>query len=268
MTPQSEPSSDSATTSPRTDLRTHAIVIMPAFNEVATVATVVKAVRASGLPVLVVDDGSTDDTATAARSAGATVLQLPFNLGVGGALRCGFRWAVANGYNTAVQCDADGQHESTELHRLIGTAVERDLHLLVGSRFGAADGFKATWIRRIPMRLLSRIATGAAKTPMTDASSGFRVVREPLLSEFARSYPMHYLGDTFEVLVQAGKQGYRISEISVLMHERAGGTPSAGTVASIRFLVRSILALTIGSGQSYRKFRALSEKIAPAERTV
>lgn len=233
---------------------TRTLVVVPAYNEIDTVASVVRNIRASGLPVLVVDDGSRDATAAAARTAGATVLQLPFNLGVGGALRCGFRWAVANGYDTAIQCDADGQHDASELHRLIGAAVERDAHLLVGSRFGETEGFKATRARRIPMRLLSRIATRSAKTSMTDASSGFRVIREPLLSEFARAYPVHYLGDTFEVLVQAGRKGYRVSELPVTMHARAGGTPSAGTGASMRFLLRALVALMIGSGAEYRQF--------------
>jgi glycosyltransferase involved in cell wall biosynthesis len=234
------------------------IVVVPAYNEVATVAAVVRSITSSGLPVVVVDDGSTDGTAIEAKEAGATVLRLPFNLGVGGALRCGFRWAVENNFNTAIQCDADGQHEASELHRMISAAVERRAHLLVGSRFGAEGGFESTRTRRIPMRLLAAIATRAAKAPMTDASSGFRVIREPLLSEFARTYPVHYLGDTFEVLVEAGRKGYHVSEIPVQMHPRAGGVPSAGTGASLRFLSRSLLATLIGSGKSFRAFPTLS----------
>lgn len=98
---------------------------------------------------------------------------------------------------------------------------------------------------------------------MTDASSGFRVIREPLLSEFARAYPIHYLGDTFEVLVQAGRHGYRVAEIPAVMHERAGGTASAGTTASLRYLARSLIALVIGSSHQYRRF----ESVAPAQPT-
>ena len=104
------------------------------------------------------------------------------------------------------------------------------------------------------MRLLARVASKAVGTRMTDASSGFRVVREPLLSEFALKYPMHYLGDTFEVLVQAGRHGYRVSEITVSMNERQGGVPSASTSASLRYLARALLALLIGSGHRYRTF--------------
>lgn len=231
-----------------------AVVVVPAFNERETVATVVRDILQSGLPVVVVDDGSADGTSVIARQAGATVLELPFNLGVGGALRAGFRWAVDNGYTIAVQCDADGQHSPADLLRMIDHAVENGLHLLIGSRFGLEEGFRATWLRRIPMWLLARVASNAAGTPITDASSGFRVVSEPLLGEFALKYPVHYLGDTFEVLVQAGRHGYHIAEIPVAMYERQGGVPSAGTTASLRYLARALLGLIIGSGHSYRRY--------------
>jgi hypothetical protein len=104
------------------------------------------------------------------------------------------------------------------------------------------------------MRLLARVASKAAGVTITDASSGFRVVRAPLLGEFALKYPMHYLGDTFEALVQAGRHGYHVAEIPVSMRERQGGTPSAGTVASMRHLARAIVTLMIGSGHKYRNF--------------
>lgn len=232
------------------------VVVVPAFNEVATVGAVVAAILHSGLDVVVIDDGSRDGTFDAAIAAGALAVRLPFNLGVGGALRCGFRWAVAHGFDTVVQCDADGQHDPAELHRLIDVAVSSDAHLLVGTRFGEAAGYRSTWLRRVPMRLLSRVASRAASRPMTDSSSGFRVIRQPLLSEFARAYPVHYLGDTFEVLVQAGRRGYRVAETPVVMRERAGGVPSAGTSASVRFLARALLALLIGSSHQYRPFAA------------
>jgi glycosyltransferase involved in cell wall biosynthesis len=231
------------------------LVVVPAYNEEATVAAVVRGVIASGLDVIVVDDGSGDRTSQEAAAGGAIVVRLPFNLGVGGALRCGFRWAVANGYDAVVQCDADGQHDPSELHHLIAAAEEVDAHLVIGSRFVGTEGFQATWLRRIPMRLLSSVSSRAAGVPLSDATSGFRVIRQPLLSEFARAYPVHYLGDTFEVLVQAGRDGYRVREVGVTMRERAGGTPSAGPSTSVKFLVRSLLALFIGSSHRYQPFQ-------------
>lgn len=227
-----------------------ALVLVPAFNEEETVAAVVMEILTSGLDVLVVDDGSTDQTYEQAVEGGATVLRLPFNLGVGGALRTGFVYAIRNGYDTVVQCDADGQHDPTELHYLITSAEKANAHLLIGSRFGAGKGYKATWLRRIPMRLLARVASRAAKVAITDATSGFRVIREPLLTEFARNYPVTYM-ESFEVLVQAGRQGYRVHEVMVTMRPRAGGVPSAGPSASLRFLIRVVLVLLIGSGHRY-----------------
>lgn len=228
------------------------VIIIPAYNEESTVQGVARRALDAGYAVVVVDDGSSDATAAEARSAGAVVLELPVNLGVGGALRCGFRWAVANGFDTAVQVDADGQHDPEAVAALLDAARDQGAHLLIGSRFGAAEGFKSSWFRRIPMAVLARIASRAAGRPITDASSGFRVIREPLLSEFARAYPVHYLGDTFEVLVLAGRSGYVVGEAPAAMRERAGGVPSAGATASVWYLVRVIIALVVGSSRGYR----------------
>lgn len=228
-----------------------ALVLVPAFNEAATVATVVRGAVEAGHVVLVVDDGSADETAVLAREAGAIVLSLPINLGVGGALRCGFRWAVANGYSTVVQVDADGQHDPAMVGRMVAAAREQDAHLLLGSRFHGEGGYTSTTFRRIPMRLLAFVASRAAGHRITDASSGFRVIREPLLSEFATTYPVHYLGDTFEALVQAGRSGYVVVEVPVRMRPRAGGVPSAGTRASVGFTLRALVVLLIGSSRRY-----------------
>lgn len=227
------------------------LVVIPAYKERATVGTVAAQVLEAGFDVVVVDDGSPDDTAAVARAAGATVLQLPFNLGVGGALRCGFRWAVASGYTTAIQCDADGQHDPEQIRSLLDAAVAADADLTIGTRFSGGNGFEATPVRRVAIRWLARVASRAAGTRVTDPSSGFRVIRGPLLAEFARDYPSHYLADTFGVLVEAGRAGFKVVEAPVVMRERAGGTPSAGTVASMRFLVRAFLTLLLGSGHRY-----------------
>jgi len=228
------------------------LVVIPAYNEATTVGTVAAHVIAVGFAVVVVDDGSGDGTAAAARTAGATVLQLPVNLGVGGALRCGFRWAVKRGFTTVVQCDADGQHDPAQIRSLLDAAEAAGADLAIGSRFSGGSGFEATRMRRMAMRQLARVASRAAQTQITDPSSGFRVIREPLLSEFAREYPSQYLGDTFGALVDAGRAGFTVIETPVVMRERAGGVPSAGTLASIRFLVRAFLTVMIGSGHRYR----------------
>jgi len=232
--------------------KSRVLVLIPAYNEAATVGNVIARVLQQGLPVLVVDDGSSDDTARVAVRAGANCVQVPFNLGVGGALRCGFRWAVKMGYDCVVQCDADGQHSPEEIVGLIEFAENNRLHLAIGSRFLGDSPFKSSLVRRIPMRLMAKLASRAAGVKITDTSSGFRAIRQPLLSEFAREFPVHYLGDTFDVTIEAAKSGYRIDEMPTTMHERAGGVPSSNAMWSLIYLARSFLVLLIGPNSRYK----------------
>lgn len=221
---------------------TRTLVIIPAFNEEATVGTVVQEVIAGGFDVLVVDDGSMDKTAHAAQMAGSAVVSLPVNLGVGGALRTGFKFAVAHGYDNVVQCDADGQHPPVAIQGLVDAAKERDSHLLVGSRF--ADGGATMPVgpaRRLVMRYLARAASKATGAPITDATSGFRVISEPLLSEFALTFPVDYLGDTYEALIAAGRGGYRVAEVPAPIVQREVGVSSATPGAAIRFIARAVI---------------------------
>ena len=230
------------------------LVVIPAYNEQRTIREVVERVSSLGLNILVVDDGSKDKTSELARIAGAQVIRLPVNLGVGGALRCGFRWAISHGYRVVVQCDADGQHSPEEIPDLISFAIVNNLHLAIGSRFHGESEYIGTWIKRIPMRLMANLASRAAKTKLTDSSSGFRVISEPLLSEFARRFPVHYLGDTFDVTIEAGRQGYKIGERGTRMHSRLGGIPSSNTLWSILYVGRSLVVLLLGSKDRYSKY--------------
>jgi glycosyltransferase involved in cell wall biosynthesis len=159
------------------------LVVTPAHDEEESVGLVVEGVRALGLPVVVVDDGSTDNTAVAASAAGATVLRLPVNAGVGAALRTGFRYAVRHGFKRVVQVDADLQHPPEAIPLLLA-AAEEGAELVVGSRFGS--GYEAG-VRLLGMRLLSALVSRRIGTKVNDPTSGFKVVTEPLLSEFARS---------------------------------------------------------------------------------
>lgn len=225
------------------------LVVVPAWNEEATVADVVVTLRTHGYDVVVVDDGSTDDTAARARGAGAVVLRLPVNLGVGGALRCGFRYAVEHGYDVVVQCDADGQHPAAQIATLLEAQAATGAHLVIGSRFRGDDaGMAVGGNRRLAMRLLARIASRAAGRPITDASSGLRAIARPLLDEFARSYPVHYLGDTFEAIVVAGRAGYHVEEVAVTMAPRQAGRSSARALAALAFLGRAVIVSLGGLG--------------------
>lgn len=226
---------------------TGVLAVVPALNEQATIGEVVRGLADAGLPVLVVDDGSTDFTASVARDAGATVMSLPLNLGVGGALRAGFAMAVQMGHREIVQCDADGQHPPEAVLAVIGEQQRTGADLVIGSRFLAPDlGFDQSMIRRIATASLSRIASRYAGCRITDSTSGLRAIRSPLLEELARAMPPHFLGDTFEVNVMAGRAGYRIGEIGVRMHRRRSGVSSATTSEAVRLTIRAVLVVLLG----------------------
>jgi glycosyltransferase involved in cell wall biosynthesis len=222
------------------------LVVTPAHDEEESVGLVVEGIRALGLPVVVVDDGSTDNTAVAASAAGATVLRLPVNAGVGAALRTGFRYAVRNGFKRVVQVDADLQHPPGAIPLLL-EAAEDGAELVIGSRFGS--GYDPG-VRRIGMRLLSALVSSRIGTRISDPTSGFKVVTEPLLSEFARSYPAEYLGDTVEALLQAGAFGARIVEVAVPMDQRMAGTATTTGHAAGQF---GRILVTVVAGKPTRR---------------
>ena len=220
------------------------LVLIPALNEEATIREVVLEVMDHGFDVVVINDGSGDKTAEFARAAGATVLNLRVNLGVGGALRCGFRYAVNNGYRSVVQCDADGQHPISHIQKLIDVSNQTSSHLVIGSRFRYEEILMTVpRHRRFAMWLLGVIASRACQTKITDSTSGFRLISEPLLSQFAKNFPSHFLGDTFEANVVAGRSGYKVKEVAAPMSNRKAGVSSMGSGRSIILIARSILVV-------------------------
>lgn len=224
------------------------LVIVPAWNEAASVAAVVSDLVAAGYDVLVVDDGSTDGTRTIALNAGATVASLPFNLGVGAALRCGFKYAVRHGYDTVVQCDADGQHPVGHISNLLDEAARSEADMLIGSRFlgTGPETMELSWIRRLAMRVLASSASRAAGRPITDSTSGFRVIRSPLLEQLAVHLPAYHFGDTFESVIAAGASGYRIEEVPAALAERLHGSSSAGPVKAAKFSIKAVSTAMLG----------------------
>ncbi len=235
------------------------VAIVPAYNEEATVGAVVCGLADEGLQACVVDDGSDDGTATAARSAGATVLSLPVNLGVGGALRCGFRWAVEHGYDTVVQVDADGQHDPTQVVRLLEALHESGADMVIGSRFVGSSDYALSPSRRAAMRVLAWRARRATGADIADTTSGFRAIRSPLLERFAVDYPVEYLGDTVEALIIAGTLKADVREIPVTMAPRQHGEPSAGALASIWYVGRVLLAIELMHRRTARRHASLRD---------
>jgi glycosyltransferase involved in cell wall biosynthesis len=226
--------------------RAEPLVLVPALNEEQSVGDVVERARPLGYPICVVDDGSSDRTAAAAKAAGAEVLRLPVNLGVGGALRCGFRYAIAAGHRIVVQVDADAQHDPLEIPALLETMRRTGADMVIGSRFLAReDPYHVHRGRRLAMGMLAKRATAAVGSPITDATSGFRAIRVPLLTFFAQDYPVEYLGDTFEALVAAGRRGGKVAEQPIRAAHRLHGRPSAGLIASCWYVLRVLTAASL-----------------------
>lgn len=223
------------------------LVVMPAFNEQASVGEVVREVFAKlpGASVLVVDDGSTDATAEVARDAGADVVVLPFNLGVGGAMRTGYRYALEQGFDVAVQVDADGQHDPGEVPALIARLDEADL--VLGARFAGQGEYAASGPRRWAMIVLAWFLSRMVRTRLTDTTSGFKASGRRAIRLFASHYPAEYLGDTIEALVIAARAGLVIRQVPSVMRPRAAGTPSHNVFKSAAYLGRAGLALLFAS---------------------
>lgn len=219
------------------------LVIMPGWNEEAAIGPVIREVRDT-LPfvdVLVVDDGSEDRTAEVARAAGAVVLTLPYNLGVGGAMRLGYRYACEQGYDVAVQVDADGQHDPVCVPKLVDALSENAL--VIGARFAGEGDYRVHGPRRWAMSMLSAVISRIAKTKLTDTTSGFKACNRDLIELFADWYPVEYLGDTIEVLVRVIRLQHKVSQVPVSMRERQAGTPSNSPVKATLYLVRAFFIL-------------------------
>lgn len=193
--------------------------------------------------VLVVDDGSTDETVQVAREAGAVVLELSYNLGVGGAMRAGFRYALRHGYDTAVQVDADGQHNPHEVPRLLAKLDEADV--VIGARFDGDDDYRVRGPRKWAMVVLAKVISRLARTPLTDTTSGFKASGPRALPLFAQYYPVEYLGDTIESLVIAVRAGCRVTQVPTRMRPRSDGRPSHRPVKASIYLFRAAFALLL-----------------------
>lgn len=219
------------------------LVIMPAWNEAEAIDQTVREVLATSdrYDVVVVDDGSTDDTARLAAAAGATVLHLPFNLGVGGAMRAGFKYAHRLGYQQVIQVDSDGQHDPRNIDEVLAGLEHADIS--IGARFADRGSYRVSGPRKWAMVFLARVISSLAKTRLTDVTSGFRAGNERAIAQYLDHYPAEYLGDTIDSLVVAVRSGCRVTQVPVEMRPRQGGKPSHNPAKAAVYLGRSIFAL-------------------------
>jgi hypothetical protein len=234
------------------------LVIVPAYNEERNIPIVIEELRAHlpGAEVLVVNDGSRDATADVARAGGATVLDLPMNLGIGGAMQAGFVYAHRGGFEAAVQFDGDAQHRGDQLRLILGPLEEGHADVIVGSRFvagGPGGNYRPPLLRRVGIRLFARVLSALTGWPLTDTTSGFRAYGARAIALFAESYPEDY--PEVEALLMLKKAGLAAGEVPVLMRERPWGTSSITPFRSIYYTVKVLLAVFIGSLRAGRAAR-------------
>ena len=241
--------------------RPRVLVVVPAWNEQEALPGTIADIRACAphVDVLVVDDGSTDATAEVARAAGAEVCSLPFNLGVGGAMRTGYRYGLRHGYDVVAQLDADGQHDARYLDTLVAGLDEADL--VIGARFaGEGEKYAVSFARGLAMRLLAVTLSRMARTRLTDATSGYRVANRRAVRLFAAHYPAEYLGDTVESTVIAIRSGCTVRQVPVEMRQRQGGTPSQSPVRAAIYLFRAVVALSLAL---VRRWPTVEDELEP-----
>jgi glycosyltransferase involved in cell wall biosynthesis len=223
------------------------LAVVPAYNEADNVASVVRALHrdAPHFDVVVIDDGSTDATASSAEEAGARVVTLPFNLGIGGAVQTGFTYAREHDYQYMVQVDGDGQHDPREIAALqAAMAKTPEVDMICGSRFATDTGYVAPVSRRTGIHIFAFLLSRLVGQPVTDPTSGFRLYNRRAIQLFARDYPHDY--PEVEAVLMLHHHRLRMREIPVRMFQRGGGVSSIRSGKSAYYMIKVLLALFVG----------------------
>jgi len=220
------------------------LVIIPAYNEEGSICSVIREIRAlkSDMDILVINDASTDETECLVAEMNEVVLTLPFNVGIGGAVQTGFKYAHENGYDVAVQVDGDGQHIPGQIP-LLTEVLQTEADVVIGSRFIETLGYTTSWVRRIGVRIFMIVNSLILKQRITDSTSGFRAYNKKAIAFLASYYPHDYPEP--ESVVVLGRNGFCIREVPVKMREREYGRSSISAFHSVYYMIKVLLAIFV-----------------------
>ncbi len=221
------------------------LVIVPAYNEEGCVKGVIEDLR-NNFPqgdIIIINDGSQDKTSDVAKGLGANVIDLPYNLGIGGAMQAGFLYALLEGYDVVIQFDGDGQHLANEIPRILEPYRENGADLVVGSRFLSGSGFTSSIQRRMGSKILSFVVSTLIGKRVTDTTSGFRVYGRKAVAFFSSGYPEDY--PEVEALILAHKKGLMIEEAPAKMSARMIGKSSITVPRAVYYMVKVLLAIFV-----------------------
>lgn len=221
------------------------LIIIPAYNEAANIEKVINNIVQNypQYDYVIINDGSTDKTAEVCANAGYQVLSLPINMGIGGAVQTGYRYAKKNNYDAAVQIDGDGQHDVAFLEDMLKLLESGEADVVIGSRFVQREGFQSSQIRRVGIRFLSILARILTGVQIRDITSGYRVVNRRFIEIYANDYPADYPEP--EAMIIAAVHGGRIKEYPVIMRERENGTSSITFKKSVYYMIKVTLAMLV-----------------------
>ena len=219
------------------------LIIIPAYNEAEGIEKVVDNIVQNypQYEYIVINDGSSDDTRDICRERGYQYLNLSINLGIGGAVQTGYKYAKDKGYDVAVQIDGDGQHDIAFLEEMLPILEQEEADIVIGSRFIDKEGFQSSVARRTGIKILSALIFMCTGCKVKDVTSGFRAVNKRFIDIYAKNYPIDYPEP--EAIVAARRSGFRVMDVPVVMNERTAGVSSIGALDSAYYMVKVILAI-------------------------
>ncbi|HHC9095020.1 TPA: glycosyltransferase family 2 protein [Streptococcus pyogenes] len=221
------------------------LIIIPAYNESSNIVNTIRTIE-SDVPdfdYIIIDDCSTDNTLAICQKQGFNVISLPINLGIGGAVQTGYRYAQRCGYDVAVQVDGDGQHNPCYLEKMVEVLVQSSVNMVIGSRFITKEGFQSSFARRIGIKYFTWLIALLTGKKITDATSGLRLIDRSLIERFANHYPDDYPEP--ETVVDVLVSHFKVKEIPVVMNERQGGVSSISLTKSVYYMIKVTLAILV-----------------------